>query len=104
MERSEIPHDSRHLWVPSGEPKTMSMPMVRATQTVHLSCMKITLISDWTETRLSLEPHHLGVPSGASKMISESVVRLAQTMHLSSTNTNTVSERKEVRFLITHIT
>jgi hypothetical protein len=62
MERSEIPHDPRHLWVPSGESKMMSVPMARSTQTVHLSCFKITPISKWNETTLKLEPRHLGQP------------------------------------------
>jgi hypothetical protein len=76
--------------------------MVRSTQTEHLSCSKISIVSKWTE--LSLEVHHLGVPLGASKMISEPMVRLAQTMHLYCIDTNIVSKRKEVRFHMTHVT
>ena len=38
MERSEIPHDPRHLGVPPGVSKIISEPMVRSTQTGHLSC------------------------------------------------------------------
>jgi hypothetical protein len=45
----------------------ISEPMAHSTQTVHLSCIKITPFSKWIETRLSLEPRHLGVPSGTSK-------------------------------------
>ena len=41
MERSEIPLDPRHLGVPSGASKMISEPMVRSTQTMHLSCIKI---------------------------------------------------------------
>jgi hypothetical protein len=92
MERKEIPHDPRHLGVPSGASKTIFEPMVRSTQTVHLSCIKISTISKWTE--LSHEPRHLGVPSDVSKMISEPMLRLAQTMHLSCSDTNTVSKQK----------
>jgi hypothetical protein len=69
---------------------------------VHLSCVKISTISEWTE--LSLEPRHLGVPSGASKMISEPMVCLSKTVHLSCTDTDTVSKQKEVRFHMTNIT
>jgi hypothetical protein len=55
----------------------ISTPMVRLTQTVHLSWIKNSTISKWT--KLSLEPHHLGVPSGASKTISMPMVRSTQT-------------------------
>jgi hypothetical protein len=101
-ERSEIPHDPRHLGVPSGASKTIPEPIVRLTQTEHLSCIKISPISKWI--KLSLEARHLGVPLGASKMISEPMVRLAQTMHLYCTDTNIVSKRKEARFCMTHVT
>jgi hypothetical protein len=95
-ERIEVPRDPHHLVVPSGASKIISMPMVHSTQTVHLSCVKISTISK--RTKLSLGPHHLAVQSGASKIISEPMVRLAQTMHLSCTDTNTVYKHKEVRF------
>ena len=101
MERSEIPHDARHLGVPSGASKTMSEPIVHSTQTVHLSCVIINTISKQTEHELPLEPRHLVVPSGASKMIYEPMVRLAQTVHLSCTDSNNVSKDKEVRFHMT---
>jgi hypothetical protein len=77
MERREIPNDPRHLGVPLGASKMIFEPMVRSTQTVNLSCIKISTISKWT--KLSLKPRHLGVPSGASKTITELMVRLAQT-------------------------
>ena len=82
--------------------KMIFEPMVRSTQTVQLSCIKISAISEWGE--LSVEPHHLGVPSGASKAIFEPLVRLAQIVHLSCTDTNTISKEKEVRFHMTHVT
>ena len=53
--------------------KMISEPMVCSTQTMQLSCVRISTISKWGE--LSLEPHHLGVPSGASKAISKPMVR-----------------------------
>jgi hypothetical protein len=34
-------HDQCHLGDPSGVSKTISEPVVRSTQTVHLSCIKI---------------------------------------------------------------
>jgi hypothetical protein len=52
--------------------------MVRLTQTVHLSSIKISTV--YKQTELSLEPHHLGESSGASKSISEPIVHLAQTV------------------------
>jgi hypothetical protein len=77
--------------------------MVHSTQTVHLSCIKNSTISKWTE--LSPEPRHLVVPSGAcaSETISELMVCLAQTVHLSCADTNTVSKQKEERVYKTHI-
>ena len=40
---NEIPHDPRHLEVPSGTSKMISEPMVRSVKTVHISCIKITM-------------------------------------------------------------
>jgi hypothetical protein len=70
-------------------------------QTMHISCVKISVISK--RTKLSLEPHHLGVPLAASRKISKPMVHLAHAVHLSSTDMNTVSKQKEVRFHMTHI-
>jgi hypothetical protein len=67
------------------------MPMVRSTQTVHVSWIMISTISKWT--KLSLEPRHLGVTSGASKMIFTLMVHTMQTTHLSCINICTISER-----------
>ena len=75
MDRNELSVEPRHLAVPSGVSKMISEPMVRSTQTVHLSCVKISTISKWSE--LSLEPHHLEVPSGASETISKLMERSA---------------------------
>ena len=72
--------------------KTMSKPMVRLAQTVHLSCTDTNTISKWSETGFHKDPRHLGVPSAASKPISEPTVRSAQTVQLYGTNTNTVSK------------
>jgi hypothetical protein len=47
-------HDPRHLGVPSGASKMISMPMVRSAQTVHLSCSKFSTISKRTESSLHL--------------------------------------------------
>jgi hypothetical protein len=67
-----------------GASKTIFEPMVCSTQTVHLSCIKISTISKWTKRsfQLSLVTHR-GVSSGSSKMIFEPQVRLVQIVHLS---------------------
>jgi hypothetical protein len=44
MDQNEIPHDPRHLGVPSGASKMISEAMVSLAQTVHLSCVKINTI------------------------------------------------------------
>ena len=46
---NEIPHDPRHLGVPSGASKMISEPMVCLAQTVHLSCTNTNTISKRTE-------------------------------------------------------
>ena len=70
-------------------------PMVRLAQTVHLSCVKVSTISKWTENELPLEPCHLGVPSGVSEIIYEPMVRSAQTVHLSCVKISTISKHTE---------
>jgi hypothetical protein len=40
------PLEPRHLRVPSGASKTISDPLVRSAQTMHLSCVKISTISN----------------------------------------------------------
>ena len=78
QKRNEIPTDQDHLADPSVASKTISMPMVHSTQTMHLSCVKISTLSKRTESSFYLRPRHLGVPSGASKMISEPMVHLTR--------------------------
>jgi hypothetical protein len=52
IDRNEIPHDPRHLGVPSGASKTNSEPVVRLAQTVHQPCIKISILSKRTEVRI----------------------------------------------------
>ena len=92
MHRIEITQDPHHLGVLSGPSKTISEPMVRSAQTVHLTYVKVSTITKRTENELPLEPRHLGVPSGVSKMISEPMVRSAQTVHLSYIKISTISK------------
>jgi hypothetical protein len=52
LDQNEIPHDPRHLGVPSGASKMISEPVVRSAQIVHLSCVKIYSISKRTESSI----------------------------------------------------
>jgi hypothetical protein len=54
MDQNMIPHDSRHLGVPSGASKMIPEPMVRSAQTMHQSCVKIGTISKWTKASFHL--------------------------------------------------
>jgi hypothetical protein len=78
MDQNELQLDPRHLGGPSGvaikismlvvhsaqtvhrssmgAPKTISKPIARSVQTVHLSCVKISTISKETETSFHLTP------------------------------------------------
>ena len=53
-DQNKIPHNPRHLGVPSGASKTIFEPMVRSAQTVHPSCVKISTIYKRTKTSLQL--------------------------------------------------
>ena len=77
-------------------------PMARSTQTVQLSCIKISTISKWSE--IPHDQRHLGVPSGASKMIFEPMIRSTQTVHLSCDNINNISKQTEMSFHLSRIT
>jgi hypothetical protein len=85
--------------------KNDSERVVRSVQTVHLSCIKISMMSkvQTQQNDPALEPRHLGVPSGVSKSIFEPMVHLTQTGHLSCTDTNIVSKRTKTRFHMTHV-
>jgi hypothetical protein len=49
-DQNEIKYDPSHLGVPSGASKMISEPMVHSPQIVHLSCIKISIISKRNET------------------------------------------------------
>jgi hypothetical protein len=53
-EQNEPTLEPRHLGVPSGVSKSISEPMVRLTQTWHLSCTSTNTISKRTETRFHM--------------------------------------------------
>jgi hypothetical protein len=48
-DKSEIPYDPHHLGVPSVASEMIFEPIVHSVQTVHLSCVKISTISKWSE-------------------------------------------------------
>ena len=103
-DRNKIPHNRRHLGVPSGPSRMIYEPMVRSTQTVHLSCTDTNTVSKRTETRFDKDPCYLGVPSGVSKMTSEPMVCSAQTMHLSCIKISTISKWTETSFHLNLVT
>jgi hypothetical protein len=103
MDRNELSFETHHLGVPSGVSKTIYKPMIRSAQTVHLSCIKISTISKWTETSFHLSLSARSTIGCVQKDFWADGT-LAQTVHLSCTNTNIVSKQKEVRFHMTHAT
>ena len=84
----------RHLGVPLGVSKTISEPMVRLAQTVHLSTPTITP-SPNGPNEIPHDPCHQGVPSAASKMISKPMLRSTQTVHRSCVKISTISKQTE---------
>jgi hypothetical protein len=52
MDQNVIPHDPRHLGVPSGVSKMISEPVVRLVQIVLLFCVKFRNISKQTESSI----------------------------------------------------
>jgi hypothetical protein len=54
VDQNEIPHDPLHRGGPSGATKMISEAVVLSPQTVHLSCVKITIIFEWTESSFHL--------------------------------------------------
>jgi hypothetical protein len=64
MYPNELPFEPRHLGVPSGVSKIISKPVVRLTQTMHLSCTQTNTISKMIEmrfymTHVTLEFHRV---------------------------------------------
>jgi hypothetical protein len=54
IDQNEIPHDPRHLKVPSSASKMISGAVVRSPQTMHLSCVKISTIFERSKLRFHL--------------------------------------------------
>jgi hypothetical protein len=49
-----LPLEPRHIIVPSGASKTITEPMVRLAQTMHLSCTDTNTVSKRTEIRFDM--------------------------------------------------
>jgi hypothetical protein len=54
MDENKLSLKPRHIGVPSGASKVIFESMGRLTRTVHVSCLKISTIYKWTETRFHL--------------------------------------------------
>jgi hypothetical protein len=104
MDWTKLPLEPHHLGVPSSVSKTISMPMVRSVQTVHLSCTNANTISKQIKIRFHGTQRHLGVPSGASNTIFELTVCLTQTVHQSCIKSSTISKQTELNLHLSLIT
>jgi hypothetical protein len=98
MDRNELPPDPRHLGVPLGVHKMISMPVVHSAQIVHLSCVEINTISKQTKTSF----HLTHVTSEYHRMRPKWFLILwyvwAQTVLLSCVEINTISRQSEIIF------
>jgi hypothetical protein len=54
MDSNKLPFEPRHLGVSSGVSKTISEPIVRPVQTLHLYCTDTDTVSKRTETRVHI--------------------------------------------------
>jgi hypothetical protein len=100
---NRAPLDPRYLGVPSGASKMIYEPMVRLTQTEHLSCNDANAVSKQIKMRFH-DSHHQGVPSDASSTISKTTVRSTQTVHQSCIKSSTISKRTEPSFHLSIVT
>jgi hypothetical protein len=97
MDQNTIPHDPRHLGLPSGASKTISELVVRSAQTMPYLASRLAISLNDLD-RASTWASSPRVPSGASKSISEPVVRLAQTVHPSCVKISTIFKLSESNF------
>jgi hypothetical protein len=101
---NRAPPNPRHLGVPSGASKRIYEPIVRLTQTEHLSCTDANTVSKTGQNKFPHDPRHLGVPSGAFKTISEPTVCSMQTVHQSCTKISSISKQTKSSFHLSLIT
>jgi hypothetical protein len=98
MDRNGLLVEPCNLGVPSHVSKMIFGPMVRLTQTVHLSCTDTNTVSKWTETRFHrthiteelyrVRPHRFFEP----------MVLSPETMHISCVKISTISKQNETSF------
>jgi hypothetical protein len=104
MDQNKIPHDPRHLRVPSGASKTTSEAMIHLSQTTHLSCIKISYIFERTRSSFHLslvtKEYHRVRP----RQFSEPVVHSVQTVHLSCVKISTIFDWTESSFHVRLVT
>jgi hypothetical protein len=97
MDRKQLPLEPRQLGGPSGASTTISDPMVRLAQTVHLSCSDTNTISKRTKTRFHMR--HINWSSiGFVQNDIQAYGTLAQTVHLSCVKISTISKWNETSF------
>jgi hypothetical protein len=92
---NRAPPDTRQLGVPSGASKTIYEPMVRLTQTEHLSYTDANTVSKTDWNKIPYDSRHLGVPSVASNTISKPSVRSPR---------SSISKRSKASFHLVLIT
>jgi hypothetical protein len=91
-----------HLGLPSCASKTISVPVVRSAQTVHLSCVKISTISN----ELSQASTWASSPRstiGCDQNDFWAYDMFSQTVHLSCTDTSTLPKWTKTRFHMTDV-
>jgi hypothetical protein len=99
----ELPLEPHQLGVPSCASKMISVPVVRSAQTMQLSCVKNSAISNelsQASTWASSPRSNIGCVQNhfwAYGMFSTN-------LHLSCTDTNTISKWTKTRFHMTHVT
>jgi hypothetical protein len=101
MDQIELQIEIHYIGVPSGVSNTISKPMLRLAQIVHLFCTDTNTVSKRTKTH---DPRNLGDPSGASKMIFEPMVCSTQSMHVPCVKIGTISKRTESSFHLSLVT
>jgi hypothetical protein len=100
MDQNDILLGPHHLGVPSGASKTISEPLVRLVQTVHLSRNDTNTVSKWTKTRFHLTHASLEFHQVNPKWFS-SLSYIRRQPHLSCVKSNTISIWTKTTFHIT---
>jgi hypothetical protein len=97
------PLEPRHLGIPSSASKMISVPVVRSAQTIQLSCIKNSSISNEL-TQASTWASSPRSTIGCVQNDFRAYGMFSTNLHLSCTNTNTISKWTKTRFHMTHAT